>query len=157
MSGGVGTAPQGPRADDSPSIGLSCTPETFAPVDYSGVRWLDMDADYPLMREVWEVRGNRPPAREEFRAWRDGGYQYCAIVEDGKILSIAASWSRSPSAWELAAVWTREEARGRGYAKAVCSFATAHILANGRIATCGTRRNNLPMIRVAESIGFRRR
>ena len=156
MSAESGATSQEPKAADNPWVRFVCTPETFAKVDYSRVRWLDMDADYPLMREAWEVRG-LAPAREDCLSWRDQGYEYCALVEDERILAIAAAWRRSPTAWELAAVWTREEARGRGYAKAVCSCATAYILANGRIATCSTRSRNLPMIRVAKSLGYRRR
>ena len=51
---------------------------------------------------------------------------------------------------------TREGYRGKGYAKAVCSFVTAHILASGRSATCSTRADNTSMLRVATALGFRR-
>src|ERR671923_257974 len=88
MSAESGATSQEPKAADNPWVRFVCTPETFAKVDYSRVRWLDMDADYPLMREAWEVRG-LAPAREDCLSWRDQGYEYCALVEDERILAIA--------------------------------------------------------------------
>jgi predicted GNAT family acetyltransferase len=85
----------------------------------------------------------------------DQGFRYCGIVQSGAIVALAAVWTYSSEAWELAAVQTDEAWRGRGYAKAVCSFVTAHILANGRVATCGTGADNIAMQRVAAAIGFR--
>ncbi len=49
---------------------------------------------------------------------------------------------------------TDPKLRRRGYAKRIVSFAAAHILACGRIATCTTERENIAMIRAAESVGF---
>jgi ribosomal protein S18 acetylase RimI-like enzyme len=135
-------------------VSLWCTRESFAPADDSSVRWLDRDADYLLVREAWARRG-AAPAREEWLSWWDDGYEFCAVVQDGRIQAVAAAWRCSEDAWELAGVWTREEARRRGHGRAVCSFATAHILGHGRTATCSTRATNLPMLRLAEALGYR--
>jgi RimJ/RimL family protein N-acetyltransferase len=146
--------------DDRP-VRLACTPETFVPARgplCAAVRWLGPD-DYPLALEAWRSRG-RPPTREDWAAsWPADGYRFAGVVAGGRLLAVAAalSWRPpSPTAWELAAVWTREEARGWGLATAVCSFVTANILASGRLATCSTHRRRPAMIRVAERLGYRR-
>ena len=72
------------------------------------------------------------------------------------LVASAAVWTCSPAAWELAAVHTQIGYRRRGYARAVCSFATAHILAHVATATCTTRADNTPMLRLAAALGFRR-
>ena len=134
-------------------IEFVCPQETFKPVAHDMVRWLNQDKDLHLVQAIFE-KGQEPPSREEWDDWHKQGYQYCAIVKDGRIVSIAAVWKYSESAWETAAVWTKEEFRCQGYAKAVCSFVTSYILGCGRKATCSTRKTNVPMIRVAENLGF---
>jgi predicted GNAT family acetyltransferase len=59
-------------------------------------------------------------------------------------------------AWEVASVYTRSEARGRGYAQAVVSFVTAAILSAGKRATCSEASDNPAMQRVAGCVGFQR-
>jgi ribosomal protein S18 acetylase RimI-like enzyme len=135
-------------------VGLVCTTESFSPADHASVRWLDRHADYPLVREAWERRGG-PPSREEWLSWWDEGYEFCAVVEGDRIQAVAAAWRCSDDAWELAGVWTRDEARRRGHGRAVCSLATAHILAHVRAATCSTRSTNRPMLELARSLGYR--
>jgi ribosomal protein S18 acetylase RimI-like enzyme len=135
-------------------VGFSCTRDTFKPVAHGTVRWLDQDKDFPLFQAIRVSL--EPPTRAEWDEWHTEGYQYCAIVENGEIVSVAAALRRSESAWEVAAVWTHPDFRGRGYAKAVCSFVTAYILDTGRVATCGTRENNAPMIGVVKALGFER-
>ncbi len=67
---------------------------------------------------------------------------------------MAAVWRYSEPAWEVAAVWTRPEARHQGYATAAVSFVTAYILEEGRRATCLTDAGNILMKRTAENVGF---
>ena len=65
-------------------------------------------------------------------------------------------FAKSEDAWEVASVYTRPEARGRGYAQAVVSFVTAAILSAGKRATCSAASDNPAMQRVAERVGFLR-
>ena len=137
---------------DTRHINHECTGQTFRPrLDYP-VRWLDVEQDYELARAYWTL----PLTREDWRQFREDGYEYAAVVEEGRIVSLAAAWRYSDSAWEVAAVSTVPAARRKGYARTVVSFVTAYILASGRKATCLTLRDNLPMQRTAESVGFYR-
>jgi predicted GNAT family acetyltransferase len=137
-------------------IGLICTPETFRSVDHEAVRWLDPNKDLTLWQQTAIEMGAEAPSQEDLDEWHQQGYRYCALVQGELMIAKAAVWTYSDTAWELAAVSTLPDQRGRGYAKAVCSFATAHILGAGRTATCHTARTNAAMIRVAESLGYRR-
>lgn len=109
-----------------------------------------MEADYPLARDFWAF----PISPEDWQGFHNEGYQYCAIVDAGCILSLAAVWRYSDQACELAAVSTLPEFRRRGYGQSVASFVTAAILREGRHATCLTAADNAAMRRAAESIGF---
>ena len=128
-----------------------CTFETFAPDTRYPVRWLDVEDDYDLVRAFWKV--DLP--QDEWRSFKDMGYTYAAVVEDGAIVSMAAVWTYSDEAWEVAAVSTRPDAQGKGYAKSFVSFITQHILAQGRRATCSTHVTNIAMQRTAARVGFR--
>ena len=138
----------------TPIVSLVCTPETFMPAPDPRVRWLDQETDFLLARESWAAKG-LPLTRADWDDWHRQGYRYCGIIEDQSLVACAAAWAYSPTAWELAAVQTRPGYRSRGYSKAVCAFVTAHILASGRQATCSTRIDNAPMLRVVASLGVR--
>ncbi len=127
-----------------------CTAETFRPVQQHAVRWLEVEQDYELAQAFW----NMPLALEDWRQFRADGYRYAAVIEEERIVSLAAAWSYSERAWEVAGVYTSSTDRRKGYGRSVVSFITAYILAAERKATCLTESENLPMQRTAESVGF---
>jgi RimJ/RimL family protein N-acetyltransferase len=136
---------------DSDLVEYICAMATFKPDVRHPVRWLDVEQDYDLVRAFWlgEL------TRDEWRSFKDMGYTYAAAIEDDAIVSCGAAWAYSDEAWEAAAVATRSDAKGKGYATSVVSFITQHILNSGRLATCSTRLTNIPMQRVAQNVGFR--
>ena len=76
------------------------------------------------------------------------------ILDNGKIVSRAAIWKYSPTAWEVAAVSTSPEHRGKGYGEMLVSHCTAIILRNGKIATFTTNDQNITMRKLIEKAGF---
>lgn len=132
---------------------LRCARESFQPCPDPRVRWLDMQADYCLAAESWRRAGHSLTLEDWQQAHADG-YQYCAIVEGGSIIAMAAVWRYSDTAWEVAAVGANESHRRQGLGKAVVSFITDHILSSGRLATCTTAETNEAMIQTARSVGF---
>ena len=132
-------------------IEYECTPTSFQPVQRHPVRWLDWEQDYSLVQEFWPEQ--TPEGWQE--AWAEG-FQYCAVIEQGRIQAMAAIWRYSEAAWEVASVYTRPEARGRGYAQAVVSVVTTAILNAGKRATCSAAADSPAMQRVAEKVGFQR-
>ncbi len=131
---------------------FTCSEATFRSVGSGAVRWLDWLADFEIAQRFWPPE--IPLTRQIWKEARNAGYRYCAVVENTQITAIAAEYRFSDDAWMLAAVGTAEANRRRGYGKQMCAFVTAHILESGRIATCETYEDNLPMIRTAESIGY---
>ncbi len=126
---------------------------TFRPRQTHHVHWLDWEQDYVVAQDVWSARAIHL-TQDAWQEARKDGYRYCAAIEDNAIVSLAAVWCYSEHAWEVAAVWTRPAARHQGYATAVVSFVTAHVLEEGRCATCLTDSGNVLMQRTAESLGF---
>jgi RimJ/RimL family protein N-acetyltransferase len=132
-------------------IEYECTSMSFQPLQRHAVRWLEWEQDYPLVQDFWPEQ--TPAGWQEARG---EGFQYCGIIEYGQLHAIAAVWRYSEDAWEVASVYTRPEARGRGYAQAVVSLVTAAILSAGKRATCSAASDNPAMQRVAERVGFQR-
>ena len=128
----------------------------FRPYRMEGVRWWDVgdwrEAD-EAGRRAWPDWEFWP--EEEWRQLYGEGYRYCALLRDGAAVATAGLWLRSPTTWEVIAVGTAPLYRGQGYAKAVVTFVTEHVLVQGRMARITTRSDNLPMRRVIARLGFR--
>ena len=99
-------------------IEYECLPMSFQPLQRHSVRWLDWEQDYSLVQAFWPEQ-----TPEGWREAREEGFRYCGIIEHGQLQAMAAVWRYSDAAWEVASVYTRPEARGRGYAQAVVSLA----------------------------------
>ncbi|MCW5848613.1 MAG: GNAT family N-acetyltransferase [Anaerolineae bacterium] len=139
-----------------PYIEYECAPSDFRPYGGDPVRWL-AEADYPLVRAVWPAAAPWPATTpESWLAAQALGFQYAAVILGGQIQALAAALRCPGPVGEVWQVYTRPEARGRGYAKAVVSFVTAAILDAGQRARCSTAHDNHAMQRVAESLGFQR-
>jgi predicted GNAT family acetyltransferase len=128
--------------------------DDFISADSTGVRWLDMEKDYILARDYWAAIGQELKNSTWMKAY-EFGYEYAAVIEFERIVSIAAVWRFSDKVWELAAVNTLPSRRQRGYSKRVVSFVTSSILQADRLATCSTDDRNIAMIATAKSVGFK--
>jgi RimJ/RimL family protein N-acetyltransferase len=133
---------------------FTCTKQCFIAIDSSPAGWLNREADYDLARDYWKSLGQDLLPSTWLKA-HEVGYRYAAIVENGKIVSIAGVWRFSEKAWEVGPVSTLKSFRRKGYAKRVVAFATVFILDAGRLATCATCDDNMAMIATAKSVGFR--
>lgn len=132
---------------------FACTNDTFRPAPHDGVRWLDVERDFCLARDLWAKHG-QTISLDDWNGFHAAGYRYCAIIKDQAIAAKAAVWRYSEDAWEVAAVSTEPEYRRQGLGKAVVAFVTACIIQSGRVATCTTEPENVAMRRTAESVGF---
>lgn len=79
-----------------------------------------------------------------------------AVILDGDIASFAIPLSFREGETEIGGVATVPDQQGKGLSKALVSEMAFRILKEGKAATLTTERNNLPMQRVAESIGMKR-
>ena len=122
---------------------------TLLPDD--GVRWLDLDADFAMIAAHYRACFGTEIARADFD---EGLWRVCALVEDGVIRSFGGAMYMTETNWEIGAVSTCPEFRGRGYARRVCSFVARYILENGKQATCNTAADNHAMSEVMRAIGM---
>jgi RimJ/RimL family protein N-acetyltransferase len=120
----------------------------FKPVNHDNVRWLK-DQDFHYMNEFWNMD------IETWNGAKKEGYTYCAVIEDDKIISLAAVWKYSQDKWEAAAVNTRKNYENKGLAKQAVSFVTDYIFKGNKIPTLTTGEDNIPMRKVAETIGYK--
>ena len=82
-------------------------------------------------------------------------FRYYGVFEDGVLASVACAYLRLPEVWAIGDVYTREEYRGRGYAKAATSAITADALRAGAIALLHVAEDNAPALRVYRALGYR--
>lgn len=133
---------------------LVCEKGTFRPFPSEPVRWMNWgDEDFRMMRRIGPQ--DPPLSREEWASNRAEGFHYCAVIRNRRIAALAAVWERTPDAWELSAVWTPDYRKTK-HAKAVVSFATAHILEAGRRATyTHTAKSRKRVAQVLKGLGYR--
>ena len=79
---------------------------------------------------------------------------YYVIWDNGKIVSRAAIWKYSQTKWEVAAVSSLPEYRGKGYGEMLVGHCTAIILSHGKVATCTTNDTNIAIRGLLEKVGF---
>lgn len=92
---------------------------------------------------------DREHTRETIGAFR-------VIRENGRIVSMAKLSPSTGADVKLAAVYTRDEARGKGYARNVVNAAKNEILSSGKVATLNVDRHNPASNHLYASLGFRR-
>ena len=138
-------------------IKLKCTKDSFKGTTNNCVLEFDAYKNYEQLNEYFgSFDKSFMCSKEEYfgdgidyELWDD-----YVIWEDGRIVSRAAIWKYSQTAWEVAAVSTLPEYRCKGYGEIIVSHCTALILNNGKIATCTTSDTNIAMRRTAEKVGF---
>ena len=134
-----------------------CTKDSFRGSLHPCVMEFDAYENYEALSEFYvSFDQNLKFSKEEYFAnaipsdlWND-----YVILDQGKIVARAAIWKYSQTAWEVAAVSTLPEYRGKGYGEMVVSHCTALILNHGKVATCTTSDTNQTMRSVAEKVGF---
>ena len=94
-------------------------------------------------------RPDREHTRETIGAFR-------VIRENGRIVSMAKLSPSTGADVKLTAVYTRDEARGKGYARKVVNAAKNEILSMGKIATLNVDQRNPVSNHLYASLGFRR-
>ena len=130
------------------------------------VRFLDPEEDLELIKAYFELFGicnetdtyfgiNLKDVKKEYAVDGSGIGRLCAWVENRRIPSLAGVEFCSKEAWEIRAVSTHPDYAGRGFSKAVCSFAAKYVLLCGRAAICETHLSNHAMQAVINRIGMK--
>jgi len=122
--------------------------------NHHNIEWLS-ENDSEKLNEHLVLAGQKPMEDEQYRDLsRKGVARYCLLYDNGVPVARGAVEPYSEDAWEAADIRTAREYRGRGFAKEVLRFLSREILAHKKIATCRTEKNNIPMQRALQSIGY---
>ena len=105
--------------------------------------------------EVKKIQGVDIPKQELLMRLISPHWHYYGVLINGELVSIATAYLKLPEVWVIGDVFTRPEYRGRGYAKAVTSAVTRDAINAGAIALLHVDENNLPAIKVYQSLGYR--
>ena len=81
--------------------------------------------------------------------------RYHGLFVGERLVSVAGSCIRMPTAWVVCDVYTHPEFRGRGYAKAVTSSVVGSALSAGALALLHVEEDNRAAVRAYEALGFK--
>lgn len=106
-----------------------------------------------LVRFIADCGLDDKPDREHVKKLID---RYHVLRENGQIVSMASVGHAPDGTDRITAVYTRDEFRGRGYARRVVNTLKNEILAEGRTAALYVDRRNPVSSHLYASLGFRR-
>lgn len=79
---------------------------------------------------------------------------YIIAEKDGIMVAQAGIQTYTPQISQIGSVYTVEEERGKGYAKAVVSEICRRIVARGKTPTLCVKKDNIPAVRAYNALGF---
>jgi RimJ/RimL family protein N-acetyltransferase len=102
---------------------------------------------------LWSRNGY---SRQEIQGYFEQGARAYSILMSGVPVCTCLVFRNYGRVWEVGAVYTPEEFRGRGYAKKVVGAAISRLMSRGLIPRYQVVGGNIESIRLAESIGLRK-
>ncbi|PYI53735.1 GNAT family N-acetyltransferase [Paenibacillus flagellatus] len=100
---------------------------------------------------LWSSNGY---GAEELRRMFAGGAKSYTVYERGKPVSACLTFRNYGTVWEIGALRTRDEYRGKGCARLAAGAAVDRLLARGLVPRYQAAAENAASIRVAESLGL---
>ncbi len=143
----------GSVSDERIMLDMITRPDTFSwDATYSAecVRLKPSDVD--ALQEFWDSVGVRIPREVLLEALND--HVCYGVFVDGRLVTVARTYVRTPCVWVVGGVFTHPDFRGRGFAKAVTAAVTREALLSGAYALLHVRENNHPAIRAYRRIGY---
>ncbi len=114
-------------------------------------------ADRQLTDRYPPHRGEHAPSLSRLVEWAEehGRSVVFAAIAEGEIVSYVDFGRVVDNLWEMGYMHTREEYRGRGFAKAVLSHASAYLLEHSILPLYHDSVHNVASIRAAQAVGYR--
>lgn len=134
----------------------------FKPFTLEGVSFIDAigATDDEIVDFVLDARVkgfNEAATRESINkllSQRSKEEDFIIAQKDGKMVAQAGIQTYTPKVGQIGSVYTPEEERCKGYAKAVVSEICRRIIERGKIPTLIVKKSNAPAIRAYEALGF---
>ncbi len=143
----------GSVSDECIMLDMVATPDTFPwDVTYMAECVKLKPSDIGALQEFWDSVGVRIPREVLLEALND--HVCYGVFIDGKLVSVARTYVRTPHVWVVGGVFTHPDFRGRGFAKAVTAAVTREALLSGAYALLHVREDNYPAIRAYRRIGY---
>lgn len=142
--------------EDIMNVKYSCREDKLIKYEYPDVIEFDTYNCFEKMQEFCRSFNCEVNREEWFNGkTQDENWIDYVIIIDNRIVSRSSVWKYSEDKWEVAAVHTLPEFRGKGYGTQVVSCCSDYIISNRKTATCTTDEANIPMRKLAEKIGFK--
>lgn len=136
--------------------------KSFKPFTHDGVNFIEATSvDDEIVDFVLDARikgFNQAVTREYIKkslTQRAAEEDFIIAEKDGKMVAQACIQTYTPQICQIGGVYTVEEERGKGYAKAVVSEICRRIVARGKIPTLAVVKDNTPAVRAYNALGFR--
>ena len=137
---------------------MTCSPDDFRPrIAHDVVRLGPEHAEIfrRFLIEERSERGHRPTLEQVRRRLRDEKRPVFAIIESGRIVSLALIFLSTQDVAFVGGSYTIPELRSRGLATSTTSRATEEAIKISGLAALIVRANNAPAIRVYEKVGYK--
>ena len=135
---------------------MKCTKNSFKPLIKQDVIRLGLE-HAEIFRFFMAEREVQPVVmtpREALERLSDEERPVFAVIEDGRIASVATISFSMPEVSMVGVVYTAPELRNRGLATSVVSVATSEALRRSKVAALIVGADNAPAIRVYEKVGY---
>lgn len=142
-----------------------CVNNDFKPFKLEGVEFLDVSRDNDLnilsfVRKAYLRGFGAERTIESTRlllSQRSEEEEFIILSKDNIMLAQACIQTFTDSTNQIGAVYTLEEERGKGYAKAVVSELCERIISKGKLPTLIVNKCNAPALNAYKALGFEHR
>jgi len=135
------------------NLTFRCIKDTFRPIASENTRWWVED-DWQEYHSATDKAHRFASSREVWTKLHRLGFRFCATMESGRSIAVAALCPLYGDASVVMAVAVQASEAGRGRGRAIVSFVTDEILKSGKDAILQTARTNKAMLRAARAVGF---
>lgn len=134
----------------------------FKPFKLEGVSFIDAvgATEDKIVDFVLEgrIKGfNQATSREDIKkslSQKGKEEDFIIAQKDGKLVAQAGIQTYTPKINQIGSVYTPEEERGKGYAKAIVSEICKRIIERGKMPTLMVNKDNTPAVRAYNALGF---
>lgn len=142
-----------------------CVNSNFAPFKPEGAEFLDVSGDNDMnilsfVRKAYLKGFGAERTIEDTRlllSQRSEEEEFIILSKDNKLVSQACIQASTDNTSQIGAVYTLEEERGKGYAKAVVSELCERIISKGKLPTLIVNKYNAPALNAYKALGFEQR
>ncbi len=142
-----------------------CVNSNFKPFKLEGAEFLDVtrDSDMNIISFVRTayLRGFGAERTIEgtrlLLSQKSNEEEFIVLSKDNKLVAQACIQAFTDNTEQIGAVYTLEEERGKGYAKAVVSELCERIIRKGKLPTLIVNKQNTPALNAYKAIGFEHR